>query len=165
MEEFLQRTRFCTELRDHRSMVSAPPVGSPSAENCFHVTSNMEFGWKALSFVDLSAKSVESPVTESLMLLSPPGLHWQHGAWQKVNAISVCVEPNWLTSGARYKADSALHAELLWELSQALLCLGKQIEKKNLEKVTVDVCFASMSHSSAVGLILKNHLLAVVMTQ
>lgn len=111
-------------------MVSAPPVGSPSAENCFHVTSNMEFGWKALSFVDLSAKSVESPVTESLMLLSPPGLHWQHGAWQKVNAISVCVEPNWLTSGTRYKADSALHAELLWELSQALLCLGKQIEKK-----------------------------------
>lgn len=56
-------------------MVSAPPVGSSSAENCFHVTSNMEFGWKVLSFVDLSPKSVESPVTESLMLLSPPGLH------------------------------------------------------------------------------------------
>lgn len=90
----------------------------------------MGFGWKALSFVELSPKSVQSPVTDSLMLLSPPGHHWQHGARQKVSAISVCVEPNWLTSGTPYKADSALHAELLWELSQALLCLGKQIGRK-----------------------------------
>lgn len=130
MEEFLWRIRFCTKLRDHISMVSAPLVRSSSAKNCFHVTPNMGFGWKALSFVDLSPKSVQSPVTDRLMLLQPPGLHWQHGTQHKVNAISLCGEPNWLTSGTPYKADSALHAELLWELSQTLLCLGKQIGKK-----------------------------------
>lgn len=132
MEE-LAHSRFCTELRQYTAMITVPPERPSSTRE---LLPNMEVGCKVLGFVTCLPKSVWSPVTDSLMLQSPPGSQWQHGAWQKVHAKSVCAELNWLTSGYPYKADSALHAEQLWELSQALLCLGKQIgkKKKGLEK-------------------------------
>lgn len=162
---FLGKTYYeldpALESGDTKTGYLPPPRRSPSARDRFYVSLTIHV--RKLWVLWLSPpKTVWSPMSVPLTS-GPPGLTMVPGTYLMLNK---CVL-NWtdLLWGTPYKAVSALNPKPLWELTQTVLCLGKQRGKKQLgEKLAMDVCFNSMKHSFAAGLFLKNHILAVGMS-
>ena len=101
------------------------------------------------------AKAVWSPMSAPFTS-GPPGPSTVPGTCLMLNKYVL----KWtdLLWGTLYKSASALNPQLLWGLIQCCIWEGREEKKWLGGKIAMDVCFNSMKHSFAVGLILqKSH--------